>query len=36
MDYYVEADGIYNSLAEYMNMENRYHVLMAELYRNEL
>ncbi len=36
MDYYMEADNIFNSLADYIGIENRYQVLMAELFRNEL
>lgn len=36
MDYYMEADNIFNSLADYIDIENRYQVLMAELFRNEL
>ena len=36
MDYYVEADNIFTSLGDYINTENRYQILMAELYKNEL
>ena len=36
MDYYMEADNIFNNLADYIGIENRYQVLMAELFRNEL
>ncbi len=36
MDYYVEADGVYSSLLEYIDVENRYYRLMAEVRKNEL
>lgn len=36
MDYYVEANGVYSSLLEYIDVENRYYRLMAEVRKNEL
>lgn len=36
IDYYVEADNIYGSLATYLNLENQYMKLLAEAYKNRL
>lgn len=36
VDYYVEADQIYLKMQEYLDLENRYHVLAANLLRNTL
>lgn len=36
IDYYVEADNVYSSLATYLNLENQYRKLLAEAYKNRL
>ncbi|MBO8428950.1 MAG: TolC family protein [Bacteroidetes bacterium] len=36
IDYYVEADSIYENLHSYLDVERAYHNAMAELYKNEL
>ena len=36
IDYYVEADNVYRNLLSYMNIENQYQRLMAEIYKNRL
>lgn len=35
-DYYLESDKIYAALQNYIEIENRYHLLAAELLKNEL
>ena len=35
-DFYVEADNVYKILKAYMEVENRYQKLMAEIYKNRL
>lgn len=34
--YYVEADNVYKNLAAYMDVENQYQKVMAEVYKNRL
>lgn len=36
IEYYTEADGIYRNLQTLEELENRYHALLAELFRNSL
>ncbi len=36
IEFYMEADGIYGKLMEYMEIENRYQKLMAEIYKSRL
>lgn len=36
IDFYVEADNVYKNLQAYMEVENRYQKLMAEIYKNRL
>ena len=36
IDYYVEADNVYNSLSNFLSLENQYRKLLAEAYRNRL
>ena len=36
IDYYVEADNVYNSLSSYLSLENQYQRLLTELYQNRL
>lgn len=36
IDFYVEADNIYKNLQAYMQVENQYQKLMAEIYKNRL
>lgn len=36
IEFYTEADNIYGKLQEYMEVENRYQKLMAEIYKNRL
>lgn len=36
IDYYTEADNIYNKLMAYYEVENRYQKLLAEIYKNRL
>ena len=36
IDYYVEADNVYNNLSAYLTLENQYRRLLSELYQNRL
>lgn len=36
IDYYTEADNVYNKLMAYYEVENRYQKLLAEIYKNRL
>lgn len=36
IDYYTEADNVYNKLMAYYEVENRYQKLLAEIYKNSL
>lgn len=36
IDYYTEADNVYDKLMAYYEVENRYHKLLAEIYKNRL
>lgn len=36
LDYYTEADNVYNKLMAYYEVENRYQKLLAEIYKNRL
>ncbi len=36
IEYYVEADGIYKNLQAYLEVENHYQKILAEIYKNEL
>ncbi|HIZ87935.1 MAG TPA: TolC family protein [Candidatus Coprenecus pullistercoris] len=36
IDYYVEADNVYNNLSAYLTLENQYRKLLAEVYKNRL
>lgn len=36
IDFYVEADNVYKNLQAYMEIENQYQKLMAEIYKNRL
>ena len=36
IEFYVEADNVYKNLQAYMEIENRYQKLMAEIYKNRL
>ena len=36
IEYYTEADSVYSSLLSLSETENRYHKLIADIYRNSL
>ena len=36
IDYFVEAEMIYKNLQAYMQLENQYQKVMANIYKNEL
>ena len=36
IEYYVEVDGVYRNMQAYMEVENQYQKVMAEIYKNEL
>lgn len=36
LEYYVEVDGVYQHILAYMQIENQYQKLMADIYRNRL
>lgn len=36
IEFYTEADNIYRNLQAYIELENRYQKLMAEIYKNRL
>lgn len=36
IEYYVEVDGVYRNLQTYMQIENQYQKLMADIYKNRL
>ena len=36
IEYYVEVDGVYRNLQAYIQIENQYQKLMADIYKNRL
>ena len=36
IEYYVEVDGVYRNLQTYIQIENQYQKLMADIYKNRL